>query len=337
MPISSLARFVDRYWDLFNHTKTRFPLKPTKVAIIDDGFMFASDPTARSLQNRASQRIKGAKSFVFKDKHASQWFLPGSDGHGTQMACLISSLDPCCELFIGQVCAPKVQLTMNAVSEVSIDHFELNFYANAFFQAIKWAHMNDVDIISLSLGLRRGEDDDENHLLTAVNNADSSHVVMICSTMDEGRNETLDSSSLNKYHGRTIPITASDRYGNPLDFSQRHGPGYRLNGRDITIGELEYLNADAKATGSSVATATAAGIASLILACHRLARTIEAERGIDDKPDNWRKELIESKFHSMQTDPNDKYVMPRNLCGDGNLEGRLGPDDVRALIQKHFK
>lgn len=80
--------------------------RPTKVAIVDDGMMMMiMDPEhdRQDLHARACRRVQEGRSFVYRNGGNFPWWLPSKAGHGTQMACLISRLDPHCQLYIAQV------------------------------------------------------------------------------------------------------------------------------------------------------------------------------------------------------------------------------------------
>ena len=81
---------------------------PPKIAAIDDG-------TDQSSISRL--QINGA-SFVYSDSGESPWWL-SDDLHGTQMAKMITGIDPYCKLFIAKVGETKSDITRGCVIEVS--------------------------------------------------------------------------------------------------------------------------------------------------------------------------------------------------------------------------
>ncbi|KAL7956351.1 hypothetical protein V8C34DRAFT_288799 [Trichoderma compactum] len=60
-------------------------------------------------------RIKSGRSFVDDDDGSSQRFL-ASDAHGTQMAKIIGSIDPCCDLYIARVASRRSRITYDSVA-----------------------------------------------------------------------------------------------------------------------------------------------------------------------------------------------------------------------------
>ncbi|EME41412.1 hypothetical protein DOTSEDRAFT_73732 [Dothistroma septosporum NZE10] len=155
--IPELSRFLQQYRDNFGQHDQ---VPRTKVAVIDDGMMMVVNASRHSLQAQASSQVVKGKGFVYKDGSLSPWFSPGSDGHGTHMACLISRLDPHCDLHIAQVRGPNEPL-----------------YLSAVVMAIKWAIEQQVDIISMSLALRKTTPILESKLERAIQEAEQNHIV----------------------------------------------------------------------------------------------------------------------------------------------------------------
>ncbi len=62
-------------------------------------------------------QISGA-SFVYSDSGESPWWL-SDDPHGTQMAKIITDIDPYCKLFIAKVGETKIDITQRRAIEVS--------------------------------------------------------------------------------------------------------------------------------------------------------------------------------------------------------------------------
>jgi hypothetical protein len=77
-----------------------------------------------------------------------------------------------------------------------------------------------------------------------------------------------------------------------------------------------------------VATAIAAGLASLILSCHRLANPQQEDTRVS------RKDVITTHFDRMKYEPNNKYILLERF---GGMEERNGPPDVESIILSKFK
>jgi hypothetical protein len=112
--VPRLAPFIKQY----NSIAHKAGSVRTKIAIIDNGMMWSQGQADSTVHLQACNQVKGGKSFLNKSGSGYQWYLAGASWHGTQMACIISSLDPMCELYIAQVCAPGIGLTVAAVRKV---------------------------------------------------------------------------------------------------------------------------------------------------------------------------------------------------------------------------
>jgi len=113
--------------------------------------------------------------------------------------------------------------------------------------------------------MTRTTDDDRLH--RAFTRAFKENIVVICSTADTGRNwkDTWPAKFC------TSKGESGDEAGNRLDETQDKGYPYQFKGKNIYVGPIPFVESEEQVTGSSVATAIAAGIASLTLSCCRLA------------------------------------------------------------------
>jgi hypothetical protein len=109
-------------------------------------------------------------------------------------------------------------------------------------------------------------------LETEINNAARQSIVMTCSTHDEGsRIEKAFPVSFKKEAVFFIVLAACDEYGRALQEVDEQGCHYLILGRKVAAGGIPFLKSEDIITGSSVATAPAAGLCSLVLTCDRLA------------------------------------------------------------------
>lgn len=98
-----LAPFLEKYknehrrWDR-QHSATA--PRRSKVCLIDSGVVVVENNTTEKLHIGA--QIVDGQSFVYEDSSESPWWH-ASVPHGTQMASLICSIDPCCELYVTKV------------------------------------------------------------------------------------------------------------------------------------------------------------------------------------------------------------------------------------------
>ncbi|KAJ0119897.1 Peptidase S8/S53 [Diaporthe amygdali] len=194
-------------------------------------------------------RIKEGKSFVDDDSRVSPWLF-ASDAHGTQMANLICSIDPACELYVAKV----------------TDGNNFGISPERVIRAIEWAISKGVDIISMSFTMF----EDRPALGDVIELAKKRGIVMMCSNHDEGANSKI--SYLAKRRDHTWVVTACDEYGfTPRDRDPPTGcDRYMFQGFNVAAGVIPFLESNDRISGSSVATAIASGISSLIISCARL-------------------------------------------------------------------
>ncbi|PON30771.1 hypothetical protein TGAM01_v200191 [Trichoderma gamsii] len=238
--------------------------QPTKVAIIDNGVLSITHTSAaqetsttplnggQTGQNMASKslssRIKGGRSFVDDGSKLSSWLF-ASDPHGTQMANLICSMDPFCDLYVARVAERTHGITSARAA-----------------RALKWALDQDVDIISMSISMLEKDEDLKNQVLQAKKNK----VVIVCSTHDEG--SSITTSYPAEWMGdEVIVVTACDEYGRTLRETNENKFDFMLRGKNVAAGVIPFIASSERISGSSVSTALTAGLSSLILTCHKLA------------------------------------------------------------------
>jgi len=166
-----------------------------------------------------------------------------SDAHGTQMAYTIANANPWCRLYIARVGKSRRDI----LPEDAV-------------QAVRWAIDQGVDIISISW-ITKSEFPELKH---AIKDA-TKDALVFCSTADEGSwaNRVYPAC----YPG-TVRVSATDKYGNLMPTSDKDAINIPVPGQDIPAFGPSYMGAGiawGTVSGSSVATALAAGIASLAL------------------------------------------------------------------------
>lgn len=116
-------------------------LRKSKVAILDSGIMHVAPMSEPGTQQESSgsyitgkqgesmwslwPRVRKGKSFVDENNRIRPWLI-ASDPHGTQMANLICSIDPHCELYVAKVTETRQGVETSRVSNAS-DRFSLRF------------------------------------------------------------------------------------------------------------------------------------------------------------------------------------------------------------------
>ncbi|KAM0518153.1 hypothetical protein ACHAPE_004560 [Trichoderma viride] len=197
-------------------------------------------------------RIKDGCSFVDDDSRLSSWLF-ASNPHGTQMANLICAIDPCCDLYVAKVTEGRYDIKPDRVAK-----------------AIQWAIDQNVDIISMSFATL----DKTDALQKVCEKAVDSGIALICSIHDQGANI---SRAYPVSFRDVIRIMACDESGAPAR-NVKAQYNYGIHGIDVAAGVVPFLESDDRISGSSVATAIAAGLASLTLSCDRLANGRAVER-----------------------------------------------------------
>ncbi|KAL6795510.1 hypothetical protein J3E68DRAFT_404485 [Trichoderma sp. SZMC 28012] len=310
-----LATFVKKFGAYnrdFKDTTTR-----TKVALIDSGVVVvgggrSESINGNSLESDLAHRIVDGISLVSRDNEEHTWWH-ATEPHGTQMATLICSINPFCDLYVVKVAESNASgITGQNVAK-----------------AIDWARGKGVDIISLSLV---AFSDPDKKMFNAIKAASDDDIVITCSTADEG---SINAHSVGENNKNVISISACDKWGNPLPQSQKTGFDYQFIGKNVHVGQVPYLESVESIEGSSVSTAVAAGMASLILACARISSSFGNNDVYEDgSRRRWRCEEITRRFDSMVDGPG-KFVVLDKLCGQGQLE--RSSYDFKRLVDSTFK
>jgi subtilisin family serine protease len=151
-----------------------------------------------------------------------------------------------------------------------------------------------------------------------VANAKNEDIVMISSRGDSGNNRE------NVYPadcGDVISISSLTNYGK-LTESTETNARYFFQGENVSVpAEPSYLESQKHASGSSVATALAAGLAALIISCRRLG---------NEEKDIKRTRTVTTVFDRMTQTENDKYVRPWKVFKDTRLGKEQGMSWLRA-------
>ncbi|PTB38219.1 hypothetical protein M441DRAFT_71677 [Trichoderma asperellum CBS 433.97] len=261
--------------------------------------------------------IKAGRSFVDDGSKVYPWLF-ASDPHGTQMANLCA-MDPFCELYVARVAEGKYGITPDRAA-----------------RAIEWALEKEVDIISMSIALlNRGKDDLEHW----VSKAKEKGVIIVCSTQDEG---TRLPTSYPAYWKPGLVISACDEYGRLLRDIDEQQYDYRIQGQNVAAGVIPFVESSDSLTGSSVSTALAAGLSSLILTCYKLARLqrMPPSRGMLDSPGKFpyaegQLNLVKDYLAKMVVN-NTKHIMLEKF---GNIDSttKEGDEiDSRKVLQDSF-
>ncbi|KAH8803054.1 hypothetical protein F5884DRAFT_888196 [Xylogone sp. PMI_703] len=319
-----LAIFLHNLKDLGRDEKySPSKFRRTKVAIIENGILGI---TPRSSYNKPSgsgeerqfnddksllSRVKDGCSFVDDHSKLGSWLF-ASDPHGTQMANLICAIDPLCDLYVAKVTEDKSGITNDRVA-----------------RAIEWAINKDVDIISMSFALPEGSPTLQTQVEIA---SHDKRIIMVCSSHDEGEKttEAWPASYRESVGSSIMVITASDEYGRELRKNGRPEHDYMIQGQKVWAGDIPFLDSRESPTGSSVSTAIAAGLSSLILTCDRMANH-DRELANSDRLARVRTFLNEIKIGQS------KFVVLEKLFGlDKHSMRPGGLNDARQILESKF-
>ncbi|KAI1123723.1 hypothetical protein F5Y10DRAFT_285770 [Nemania abortiva] len=233
--------------------------EPIKVALIDDGVNI----------NELEHTPIGGRSFCPRNEDKSRNFpyYVSSSGHGTVMASQIY-----------RIC-PRVQLYVLKLEDYPDEHGNRQITARSAAQAIRAAVGRGVHIISMSWTLEAPSDERVRaDLDSAIASAVRRGILLFCSASDGGAREDV-SYPATAAPGRAFRIGGAYASGTTdpdvgstsrIDFTLPGNnvevasslAGNRLGGTGAGGGEAFKYR-----TGSSVATALAAGLAALILYC----------------------------------------------------------------------
>lgn len=266
----------------------KFALEPQKrfdridrrirVAIIDNG--------ADRIRSKFRHMIAKGQSYVTADLLGSDRSLPWwmvSDPHGTQMASLIGQTNPYCRLYIARVGKGRTDINPTKAAE-----------------AIAWAVEQKVDIISISWTLKEEDEKLKNEIEKAARST-----LIFCSTPDQG---VYSEAWPVAYKDHVLSVSATDNFGHLT--SKTKGTDLvdiQIPGENVSVAGPVYIgNMNDTVSGSSVATALAAGIASLALL---LLRTFNPELGAglnegdrEDMKEFYTKKGIMRIFRGMDSD-----------------------------------
>ncbi|OTA64878.1 hypothetical protein K449DRAFT_463901 [Hypoxylon sp. EC38] len=219
-----------------------------KVAIIDDGV----NPESEFLGQRITHGWPPDEL-----KPNSEPFYASTRGHGTQMAKLICHACPFAQLYVAK---------LDGWKDLDLPH--LKFTAKDAAEAVKWAIRENVDIISMSWNIERNRSNeaDIDALASQIKIAANRNIIMYCAAQDKGQ---LGNSEVEVYPAGTDTtklkiVGAAGPTGHPLNIVNTDKVHY------LFPGEVVLENDGKTITGSSAATALAAGTAAMILFCYDL-------------------------------------------------------------------
>lgn len=279
------------------------PDQRIKVAVIDNGV----DRMRESVKNKVEKGISFVTAGPENDERILPWWMV-SDPHGTQMASLIAQENPFCRLYVARVGRNRRDILPENAAKARIAPSGKSLWTwsalTTIIQAVRWAIEQKVDIISISWITKKKSPELERAIADAVTGGTIGRPILVfCSTADEG---IYAGKVYPADYDGTVSVAATDRYGHlqptapgrvnvlvPGDNVEAEGPSYMQNFATGTV------------SGSSVATASAAGIASLVLLLLKTFNEDECEtrRGHTPKSkleDYYKSSGIMEVFERMQ-------------------------------------
>ncbi|KAK5988123.1 hypothetical protein PT974_12263 [Cladobotryum mycophilum] len=223
--------------------------EPIKIALIDDGV------DVKDLEFS----FIGGRTFCTRDEehNLNAPYYVSSTGHGTIMAKQIHLL------------CPRAQFYVLRLEDHASEEGARQITAKSAAQAILAAVRKKVHIISMSWTIDPPEDEEERRFLdNAILEAANADILMFCSASDKGAktNSTYPAKATTKIFtiGAATASGAADPWVGNIGNINFTFPGTKV---ELDGGRTGGDSALKEVTGSSVATALAAGLAALVLYC----------------------------------------------------------------------
>ncbi|KAH8131127.1 hypothetical protein FP744_10007985 [Trichoderma asperellum] len=222
--------------------------EPIKIALIDDGV------DVKDLEFS----FIGGRTFCKRDEehNLNDPYYVSSTGHGTIMAKQIHLL------------CPRAQFYVLRLEDHASEEGGRQITAKSAAQAIMAAVRKKVHIISMSWTIDPPEDEEERRLLDfAIGTAANENILLFCSASDKGAksSETYPSKATKKIF--TIGAATSSGMADPW-VGNLGNINFTFPGTKVEMDGLRTDDSSSReVSGSSIATALAAGLAGLVLYC----------------------------------------------------------------------
>ncbi|KAK4209225.1 intracellular serine protease [Rhypophila decipiens] len=216
-----------------------------------------------------------------EDEHLNHPYYASAAGHGTAMAKLINFMCPRAKLYVLRL--------EDRPSEDGVRQITARSAAKAIAAAVK----KGVHIISMSWSIESpGDEGERRELEDAISKAEKANILMFCSAADQGAKQTDTYPS--RATRRIFTIGAAGPSGETNSWvGDPEKVNFTFPGDRVEIMDKTPSNTTREISGSSVATALAAGFCALLLYCVqvRLLTAREAEK------DQVRSEFAALKRH----------------------------------------
>ncbi|KKO97684.1 hypothetical protein THAR02_10213 [Trichoderma harzianum] len=185
--------------------------RPIRVALIDDGVKTSYAGLDNNIHTGRSGWQQSDSPTTQTEN--SQWehfrnYNSSHTGHGTVMAYYIKRVCPRVSLYVAKLdCKPH----RGGASGYSAN---VTFSIDSVAQAIEWAVEQDVDIISMSWAIEKGNTPPYNRLWDAVQHAVEKNIILFCANPDRGTGYTeIDTYPLFLGPGHIICVGAATQSG----------------------------------------------------------------------------------------------------------------------------
>jgi len=272
-----------------------------RIALIDDGADF--------MHRAIKQILENGRSFdsVYDELEGPgvpSPFHGSTTGHGTLMTYMIGRVCPKVKIFVCKLDVipghggtnSKASFTAKSAADVSTWTLSSSLVSGtnlAHTQAVEFAVKRGFDIISMSWTIQKSSDQDNDNtadiarLEKAIKSAVDQKKLVFCSAPDIG---TASREMLESYYPFSCPgvsdsifkIGAAKADGSIYGWSgELRNVDFILPGHKVDFKEGDKVDEkdDTPRTGSSVATALAAGLAALIIHCVRLGAIYNFHNG----------------------------------------------------------
>ncbi|KIW21359.1 hypothetical protein PV08_01939 [Exophiala spinifera] len=247
---------------LHSHISTQIAkYQRPKIAIIDTGFDGNARFVDRKLKLRLNLHSTAGGNHNWRDFWEAKAEPQDDDGHGTAMLSIVHRIAPFADVCVARIAGEDKDLKTNPGKT-----------SNNLAEAILWAVKEQkADIVSLSLGWEQEQRVDKNRAISnaiseALAHCNQNLLIFAAASNRGGSKRELFPAS----HGSVFSIRGTNTKGKHEDFNpslpSRGGEVFGALGLDVpTENRGRSPPYQTNRTGTSVATAVAAGLAAIIL------------------------------------------------------------------------
>ncbi|KAK8092843.1 hypothetical protein PG999_014430 [Apiospora kogelbergensis] len=291
------------------HVALRPHPRPVRVAILDSGY---DEDSSFFLAPVRGRKVKGWTDFAGDSADPVD-----ENGHGTHTVALVMKVAPAADIY---------------VARIARDRDSMRQAPDDICKAIKWAtEVCDVDIISMSFGF----ESDILEVSMAIREAElhkRGKILFFAAASNSGGNMR---EMFPARDDAVISIRQTNAHGSFLDTNppvDPYGPAaFGTLGSSVPSAWLSNVDGEVAKSGSSVATAIAAGIAAMMLDCAELGFA-QPERKLPPEARRlWTRQGMLSLFAKMSVCTGNercRFLTPLKLL----TEGARSPDGIWAGI-----